>query len=113
MLTRFITVINDVILNVRFFFSIFQVFYLLSRQAAQPPQIMEPKTGVKLKTKLTIAEQIITLAGITLFGIVLSILIGKGLVRQSILTAATLYLLTGIRPEIIFATLCCIKRDFM
>lgn len=74
---------------------------------------MEPKSGIKLKTKLTVAEQIVTLAGITLFGIVMSLLIGKGLVRQSILTALTLYLLTGIRPEMVYATLCCIKRDLM
>lgn len=72
---------------------------------------MEKKSDMNLKTKLTVAEKILTLGGITFFGIICSILIGKGLIRQSILNVAILYLLTGIRPEMIFATIHCFKRD--
>lgn len=70
-------------------------------------------TANEIKTKLTILESILTLFGITIFGILLSILIGKGLIRQIILTAIIIFLLTGQRPQIIFATCHTYKRDLL
>lgn len=66
-----------------------------------------------MKTKLTICELISTLFGITTAGIAVSILIGKGLIKQTILTSIVVYLLTGRRPPIIFAACHTLKRDLM
>lgn len=72
---------------------------------------MENKSEMNLKIKLTVVDKLLTLGGLTIFGMVCSLLIGKGLIRQSILTVVIMFLLTGIRPEMVFATIRCFKRD--
>lgn len=66
---------------------------------------------IQLKTKLTAAEKFIVIAGTTIFGTLLSALIGKHLLLQAALTALIIYLITGKRPEIIFASVIKFPRD--
>jgi solute carrier family 27 (fatty acid transporter), member 1/4 len=66
-----------------------------------------------MKTKITTAEKILTLAGITVAGTLLSTLIGRQFIPQSLLTALVLYLITGRRPTVVYATCHTIKRDIL
>jgi solute carrier family 27 (fatty acid transporter), member 1/4 len=66
-----------------------------------------------MKTALTTAEKIVTLAGITLSGTMLSSLIGRHFIPQSLLTALVLWLLTGRRPTVVFGTCQTLGRDLM
>lgn len=68
---------------------------------------------IPMKTKLTTGEKVLTLAGITIVGAILSTLIGKHFIPQSLLTALVLYLITGRRPSIVFATLHTWRRDVL
>lgn len=67
----------------------------------------------EIKTKLTPAEKFATLGGITGFGIALSWLIGKNTLFQTLLSALILFLITGRRPSIIFASIMKFNRDLM
>ncbi|KAL7031363.1 hypothetical protein ACKWTF_006975 [Chironomus riparius] len=69
-------------------------------------------TELNLKTKLTPAEKFIVVFGITLFGICASMLIGKNLPIQVLLSALILYLITGRRPTIVYASVMKCRRDF-
>ena len=64
-----------------------------------------------MKTHLTTTEKILTLAGITIFGILLSSLIGTQLIPQALLTCCILYLISGDRPSIVFACSRTVRRD--
>lgn len=66
-----------------------------------------------MKTKLTTGEKFLTVAGITIAGTLISSSIGKQIIPQTILTALILYLLTGRRPTIIYATLGTWRRDIL
>ena len=66
-----------------------------------------------MKVALEMGEKIRSLAGITLFGVVLSSLIGKRLIPQSLLTFVIFYLLTGKRPVWVFAFVKKFRRDIL
>jgi predicted neutral ceramidase superfamily lipid hydrolase len=66
-----------------------------------------------MKTKLTTLEKILTLAGITITGTLLSTLIGRNFIPQSLLTSLILYLITGRRPAIVYATCHTLHRDIL
>lgn len=69
-------------------------------------------TELNLKTKLTPAETFIVVFGITLFGICASILIGRNVPIQLLLSALIFYLITGRRPIIVYASVMKCRRDF-
>jgi solute carrier family 27 (fatty acid transporter), member 1/4 len=66
-----------------------------------------------MKTKLTTSEKVLTLAGITLAGTLLSSLIGRHFIPQALLTSLVLYLISGRRPSIVYATCHTIRRDLL
>lgn len=68
---------------------------------------------VPMKTNLTTLEKFLTLSGITIVGTILSSYFGKQLIPQAVLTFVVLYLITGRRPTIIFATLHTWRRDVL
>jgi hypothetical protein len=67
----------------------------------------------QLKTSLKLKEKVMALSAITMFGVAMSIFIGKHLASQSILTIFILYMLTGNRPTYAFAQCKTIKRDLL
>lgn len=66
-----------------------------------------------MKTKLTTREKILTLGGITIYGVLMSSWIGSQLIPQALLSCFILYLITGRRPSIVFATLHTWRRDVL
>lgn len=68
---------------------------------------------LQIKTKLTIAEKIATLTGITIFGTLVSSLIGKNVLAQLSLSVLIMFLIAGRRPSIIFAFVMKFRRDVM
>lgn len=68
---------------------------------------------IEIKTKLTAAEKFATLGGITGFGVLVSSLIGKNLLLQTMLTAVILFLMNGRRPSILFALVMKFNRDML
>ena len=68
---------------------------------------------IVIKTKLTGAEKFATLGGITAFGVLVSSLIGKNFLLQTMLTAFILFLMNGRRPSIMFALIMKFNRDML
>ena len=94
------------------FFSIFFKFQIRNDLRENPKEKEQAMTELNLKTKLTPAEKFIVVFGITLFGICASTLIGKNLPIQLLLSALILYLITGRRPTIVYASVMKCHRDF-
>ena len=69
-------------------------------------------TDLHLKTSLTAAEKFMVAFGVTAFGICLSSLIGKNFLFQLILSPIILFLITGRRPTIVYASFMRFGRDF-
>lgn len=65
-----------------------------------------------IQTTITTRQKIVTLAGITLFGIVTSLCIGRKVIPQTILTFLVFYFLSGERPSLVYASMRTIDRDF-
>lgn len=65
-----------------------------------------------MKTCLTPRERFFTLAGTTIAGTIISSLIGKHFIPQAFLTAIVLYLISGNRPSIVYATIFTFPRDY-
>lgn len=68
---------------------------------------------IPIKTKLTPAEKFATLGGITAFGILLSWLIGRNFLLQTLISILILFLMSGRRPVIVFASIMKFNRDIM
>lgn len=66
-----------------------------------------------MKTKITTRQKICTVAGITVVSTLISTLLAKNYLAQSILTGLFFYLITGERPTIVYAQIKTIPRDLM
>ena len=66
-----------------------------------------------MKTKITTRQKILTIAGITVVSTLISTILGKHYLAQSILTGLFFYLITAERPTIIYAQFKTIPRDLM
>lgn len=66
-----------------------------------------------MKTKLTTREKVLTLSMIVAIGVMLSLLIGRRPIQQTLLTMLVMYCISGRRPSILWATSHTIKRDLL
>lgn len=68
-------------------------------------------TELNLKTSLTAAEKFVVAFGITFVGICVSMVIGQNLLFQLLLSPVVLFLITGRRPTIVYASVLKFRRD--
>lgn len=66
-----------------------------------------------LKTELTLQEKVLTMAGITGFGVCLSSWIGRNFLSQAILASFILTCLRGGGPTVVYAFVRKFKRDML